>query len=309
MRTRHTPMPVTVVAAAILLAATVTAVLDPATEATATSPSNVVMAAAAADPVLVGAGDIANSGDGDSRTAALLEKISGTVFTTGDNTYNEGSIEQFRKHYAPTWGRFKDRTRPVPGNHDYRTSDGAGYYEYFGSRAGPRGKGYYSYDLGDWHIIALNSNINMSRGSTQEKWLREDLKDNGRKCVLAYWHHPLFTSGKDHTPSTETRPLYEALYDYDAEVVVFGHNHHYERFAPQDPRGERDTRRGIRSFVAGMGGAQHYEFARSVRGNSEARNNDTFGVLKFTLHKNSYDWEFVPEAGRKYNDKGSGTCH
>lgn len=260
------------------------------------------------DPVLVGAGDIATSGSGDSATAALLDNISGTVFTTGDNVYTNGTASEFNSYYQPTWGRHKARTRPSPGNHDYNTSGASGYYNYFGSVAGPSGQGYYSYNLGNWHIVSLNSNVSMSAGSAQEQWLRNDLAANPKSCTLAYWHHPLFTSGANHAPSTSTRPLFQALYDYNADVVITGHNHQYERFAPMNPAGARDTARGLRSFVAGMGGADHYGFG-TVQANSEARNSDTFGVLKFTLHANSYDWQFVPEAGRTYNDSGTTSCH
>lgn len=260
------------------------------------------------DPVLVGAGDIAGSHSADSATAALLDNIPGTIFTAGDNVYPNGTASEFSTYYQPTWGRHKARTRPSPGNHDYHTPGATGYYNYFGAQAGTAGVGYYSYNLGNWHIVSLNSNISMSAGSTQERWLRSDLAANTRPCTLAYWHHPLFTSADAHAPSTATRPLYQALYDYNADVAVFGHNHNYERFGPMNPAGVRDTARGLRPFVAGMGGASFYGFG-TIQPNSEARNSDTHGVLKFTLHANSYDWEFVPVAGRTYNDSGTGTCH
>ena len=260
------------------------------------------------DPVLVGAGDISNSGSGDTATAALLDGIAGTVFTTGDNVYNNGTTSEFNTYYQPTWGRHKARTRPSPGNHDYNTSGASGYYRYFGANAGPSGQGYYSYNLGNWHIVSLNSNVSMRATSPQVQWLRADLPANTRPCTLAYWHHPLFTSGANHAPSTSTRPLYQALYDFNADVVVFGHNHQYERFAPQNPTGGLDNARGLRAFVAGMGGASHYSFG-TIQPNSQARNSDTYGVLKFTLHANSYDWQFVPQAGRTYADSGTGTCH
>jgi hypothetical protein len=260
------------------------------------------------DPVLVGAGDIANSGPGDDQTAALLDGIPGTVFTTGDNAYDNGTAADFANFYDPTWGRHRARTRPAPGNHDYNTAGAAGYFGYFGASAGPPGLGYYSYDLGSWHIIALNSNIAMAPGSAQEQWLRADLAANPRACTLAYWHHPLFTSGEAHEPYTPTRPLYQALYDYSADVVVWGHNHQYERFAPQNPDGGPDPARGLRAFVAGTGGASHYSFG-PIQPNSEAHNGDTYGVLEFTLHRDSYEWKFVPVAGQTYTDQGSGTCH
>ncbi|MGH3743124.1 MAG: metallophosphoesterase family protein, partial [Micromonosporaceae bacterium] len=197
---------------------------------------------------------------------------------------------------------------PSPGNHDYATSGAAGYFGYFGSKAGPPGRGYYSYDLGKWHVVSLNSQINMSAGSAQEKWLRRDLADNGRRCTLGYWHAPLFTSGATHPPSKATRPLFQALYDHNAEVVVTGHNHQYERFAPQNPGGKRDDARGVRAFVAGMGGAYHYDFG-AIKPNSQARNSGAYGVLKFTLHADSYSWQFVPQQGKSYQDSGSTDCH
>ena len=260
------------------------------------------------DPVLVGAGDISNSGSGDSATAALLDNIAGTVFTTGDNVYNDGTATEFNNYYNPTWGRHKSRTRPSPGNHDYNTSGATGYYNYFGAQAGPSGRGYYSFDLGNWHVVSLNSNISMSAGSAQEQWLRADLAASTKPCTIAYWHHPLFTSGANHSPSTSTRPLYQALYDYNADVAVFGHNHQYERFAPMNPNGALDNARGLRPFVAGMGGASHYGFG-TIQPNSVARNSTAYGVLKFTLHANSYDWQFVPVAGQSYSDSGTGSCH
>ncbi|RKT56095.1 DUF7594 domain-containing protein [Saccharothrix australiensis] len=262
----------------------------------------------AGDPVLVGAGDISNSGSGDSATAALLDGIPGTVFTIGDNVYDSGTTAEFTTYYDPTWGRHKARTRPSPGNHDYNTSGATGYYGYFGAQAGPSGQGYYSYDLGNWHIVSLNSNIGMAAGSAQEQWLRNDLAASTKPCTAAYWHHPLFTSGANHAPSTATRPLFQALYDHNADVVLFGHNHQYERFAPQNPSGALDTARGIRTFVAGMGGASHYSFG-TIKPNSEVRNSDTYGVLKLTLHSNSLDWQFVPEAGRSFTDSGTTACH
>ncbi len=260
------------------------------------------------DPVLVGAGDIANSGSGDTATAALLDNIAGTVFTAGDNAYDSGTLTEYNNYYNPNWRRHKARTKPSPGNHEYNTSGATGYFDYFGSLAGPYGRGYYSYDLGSWHVVSLDSEISMAVGSAQEQWLRTDLAASTKPCTLAYWHKPLFTSGSNHAPETATRPLFQALYDYNAEVVVNGHNHQYERFAPQNPTGGADSTRGIREFVAGMGGASHYSFG-TIQPNSQARNSDTYGVLKFTLHSNSYDWQFVPEAGKTYTDSGTTTCH
>lgn len=262
----------------------------------------------AADPVLVGAGDIADSGSGDSATAALLDGIAGTVFTVGDNAYPNGTASEFRRYYEPTWGRHKARTRPAPGNHDYHTSGATGYYGYFGSNAGPSGRGYYSYDLGTWHIVSLNSEVSMAAGSAQETWLRADLAATAQACILAYWHKPRFTSGTTHGPEISTGPLVRALYDVRADVIVTGHNHQYERFAQLNPSGGLDTANGARHFVAGMGGAGFYGFAR-ILPNSQVRNSNTHGVLKFTLHATSYDWQFVPEAGKTFTDSGTTSCH
>ncbi len=261
------------------------------------------------DPVLVGAGDIANSSAGDSATAAVLDGIPGTVFTTGDNAYPNGTLADFNTYYEPTWGRHKARTRPSPGNHEYNTSGAAGYFGYFGELAGPANRGYYSYDLGDWHVVSLNSEISMVAGSAQETWLRSDLAASIRSCTLAYWHKPLFTSSENHTGTLATRPLFQALYDFGAEVVVAGHNHNYERFAPMSPQGVLETTAGVRSFVAGMGGASHYGFTATPAPNSEVRNGTAFGVLKFTLHSGSYDWQFVPVAGQSFTDSGTNVCH
>ena len=258
--------------------------------------------------VFVGAGDIAGcSTSGDEATAALLDGIPGTVFTAGDNAYDSGTATEFANCYDPTWGRHKARTRPSPGNHDYNTSGATGYYNYFGANAGPSGQGYYSYDLGDWHLISLNSNVSMSAGSTQEQWLRADLAANPKTCVLAYWHHPRFSSGS-HGSSTSPQPLWQALYDYNADVVIVGHDHNYQRFAPQTPTGVADAARGIRQFVAGTGGRSHYTFGTPIA-NTEAYNTDTDGVLKLTLFADSYTWEFIPVAGKTYTDSGTGSCH
>ncbi|MFF4573950.1 DNRLRE domain-containing protein [Streptomyces sp. NPDC001410] len=275
---------------------------------TGTTPPPTTTPPPSGDPVLVGAGDIANSGTGDTATANLLDNIPGTVFTAGDNAYDSGTATEFATYYDPTWGRHKARTRPAPGNHDYNTPGATGYYDYFGANAGPSGRGYYSYDLGDWHVVSLNSEVNMAVGSPQEQWLRSDLAASTKPCTIAYWHKPRFTSGANHAPDTSTGPLVQALYDNNADVIVAGHNHQYERFAPMNPSGQLDTTRGIRHFVAGMGGASHYGFG-TIMPNSEARNSDSFGVLKFTLHAGSYDWQFVPEAGKTYSDSGTTSCH
>jgi len=258
------------------------------------------------DPIFVGAGDIANcSGNNDEATAKLLDNIAGTVFTVGDNVYPDGTSAQFTDCYGPTWGRHKDRTKPSPGNHDYHTAGAAGYFGYFGAAAGDPAKGYYSYNLGAWHIISLNSEVGYAAGSAQEQWLRADLAANNSMCTLAYWHHSRFSSGQ-HGNSSRSQAFWQALYNYGADVVLSGHDHTYERFAPQNPSGQADPK-GIREFVVGMGGAGLYPFP-AIQPNSEVRNNTTNGVLKLTLHATSYDWQFVPIAGQNFSDSGSANC-
>jgi len=267
------------------------------------------------DPVFVGAGDIASCDDlaGAYATAALIDKIPGTVFAVGDLAYPNGSDDDFANCYSATWGRFKDRTRPAPGNHEYHTAGASAYARYFGDAAGDPKKAYYSYDLGQWHILALNSECVMvggcDAGSEQGKWLQQDLAEHPAGCTLAYFHKPLFSSGLAHGNDPEIKPLWYLLYHYGADVVVSGHDHDYERFAPQDPEGKADAAHGIRQFVVGSGGKNSHRFFTTPRANSEVRNADTFGVLKLTLHPKSYDWEFVPQEGKTFKDSGSGNCH
>jgi hypothetical protein len=260
------------------------------------------------DPVLVGAGDIAECAnlEGSQQMASLLDQIDGTVFTAGDNAYNAGTAQEFRRCYEPTWGRHKARTRPAPGNHDYGSPGALPYYAYFGENAGPDRRGYYSFDLGAWHIISLNSNIPVSAGSPQEKWLRADLAEHRAVCTLAIWHHPLFSSGP-HGNNPRMKDLWRALYDFGADVVINGHDHDYERFAPQDPDGQADPQ-GIREFVVGTGGASAYPFIL-IKPNSEVRRSYVYGVLKLTLHPTSYDWEFISTQGQTFGDSGTASCH
>jgi hypothetical protein len=256
--------------------------------------------------VFVGAGDIALcTPDGDHEaTARLLDTIGGTVFALGDNAYYSGTAEEYRDCYDRTWGRHKNRTRPVPGNHEYVTPGASGYFDYFGINAGPHGLGYYSFDLGAWHIVALNSNIPVSAGSTQGAWLRADLAANRSRCTLAYWHHPRFSSGQ-HGNQEQMHDFWRILHEASAEIILSGHDHVYERFAPQDADGFPDPARGVRQFVAGTGGARPYAFA-SLRANSEVRMS-MLGVLKLTLSAHGYDWEFISVAGP--GDSGTASCH
>lgn len=260
----------------------------------------------------VGAGDIADCAyEGAENTAQLLDSISGTVFTAGDNAYPSGTASEFADCYDPTWGRHKSRTKPVPGNHDYLTANAAAYFDYFGAAAGDPDKGYYSYDVGPWHMVALNSNCSEVGGceadSLQEQWLEQDLATNDSDCTLAYMHHPRFSSGS-HGDVLAMQPFWQDLYEADADIVVAGHDHTYERFLPQDPSGNLDLSNGLVQFVAGLGGRTFYDFP-DVKENSVIRYNGSHGVLKFTLYARSYEWEFIPIEGFNFSDKGQGWCH
>jgi len=263
--------------------------------------------------VLVGAGDIADCKDltGAEATAKLLDQLAGTVMAVGDLAYPDGSKENF-VCYDKTWGRAKSRTRPAPGNHEFHAAGASPYFDYFGATAGDPKTGYYSYELGAWHIIVLNSECKdvggCEAGSPQEKWLRSDLAAHPAACKLAYWHKPLFSSGGAHGNDLTVKPLFQALYDARADVVVGGHDHDYERFAPQNPDGAADPAHGIREFVVGTGGKNHRPFGES-KPNSEVRDATAFGVLKLTLKPKSYDWQFIPEAGKSFTDSGTGACH
>ncbi len=284
----------------------------------------------AAEAILVGAGDIAKCGKrlpGAEATAKLLDEIlsakpegvdgaSGrsvetVVFTLGDNAYTKGTAKEFQECYEPTWGRHKEHTRPAVGNHEYKTRGASPYYDYFGQAAGDPDKGYYSYDLGEWHMIVLNSICKevggCGQGSAQHQWLVNDLKTNTHRCSLAYAHHPAFSSGK-HGGSKAVLPIFETLYEYDVDLFLAGHEHHYERFAPQNPQGALDLSRGIRQFVVGTGGREHRRIGRP-KPHSEVRDRGSCGVLKLTLRQDSYDWAFIPVEGAPFQDSGTGKCH
>jgi len=267
---------------------------------------------------LVGAGDIVGCSDmsGAEATAKLIDAIPGTVFAAGDLAYQRGTYEEFQKCYGPTWGRFKARTRPTPGNHEYQGSTATGYFRYWDGRAGDPGKGYYSYDLGSWHIVVLNTNCGSSElggcaeGSPEETWLKQDLAAHPSACTLAYGHHALFSSGllPKHAEHPELRAFWQDLYDAHADLVLAGHEHSYERFAPQNPEGNPDPDHGIREIVVGTGGRSHTPLGYA-KPNSEVRDDKTYGVLKLTLSPGKYSWEFIPVPGKPFRDSGEGICH
>ena len=266
---------------------------------------------AASPVVLVGAGDIADCrSDRAAATADLLDDIDGTVFTLGDNAYERGSRREYEDCYRPTWGRHLERTRPVPGNHEYGTAGAAGYFGYFGERAGDPARGYYAYDLGAWHIYALNSNcddVACGPASAQVAWLEGDLTANPRRCTLAYWHHPRYSSGR-HGNIAETDRLWDVLYEAGAEIVLAGHDHSYERFAPMSASGDPDPDRGVVAFVVGTGGRALYEF-HDILPTSRSRDAASWGVLELTLFADRWSSRFVPVAGQSFTDAASGTCH
>jgi hypothetical protein len=267
--------------------------------------------------ILIGAGDIAYCSDsylGDDQTAQVIASLvarypQAQLFTAGDNVQGEGLAWEYRDCFTPTWGQFLDRIHPVPGNHDYMTDNGGPYYQFFGTAAGTPGLGYYSYDLDGWHIVALNSNCNQiacGEGSAQANWLRQDLANHSQACTLMYWHDPRWSSGlAGSIPAADT--FWRIANEYGVEVVVNGNDHDYERFAPQDAAGQASPD-GVREFVAGTGGAPERAWG-NILPNSESRNNDTWGVLVFSLVPGGYRWQFVPVAGGSFQDSGSGTCH
>jgi hypothetical protein len=236
----------------------------------------------------------------------------GIVLTTGDNQYDAGQLANFQQSYGPSWGRFLDKTHPAVGNHEYLTPGAEGYYSYFGSRAGDPSKGYYSFDYAGWHFIALNSNCTPVGGcgstSPQVAWLRSDLAASTARCTIAYWHHPRWSAAQ-YTDDARYATFWQTLYDGGVEVVLNGHDHNYQRYAPLAPSGVRDDARGIREFVIGTGGKSFYAVTTGSVPNREAANGTTAGVVEFTLRAGSYDWRFVAEAGATYTDTGTGTCH
>jgi acid phosphatase type 7 len=266
--------------------------------------------------VLVGAGDIAGcNSSGDEATAKLVagmltQNPGASVFTLGDNVYPNGTSGEFTDCYNPSWGSFKARTRPVPGNHDYNTANATGYYGYFGAKAGDSSKGYYSYNLGAWHIVVINSNCaaigGCETGSSQEKWLRSDLKASSNTCQIVMWHHPRFSSGAEHGNADFMQDIWKAVAENHVELVLNGHEHTYERFAPMNAAGELDSN-GTTEFVVGTGGISHYHKG-FLKSNSQIINTETYGVLKLELAASGYKFDFLPEPGKSFTDAGSGSC-
>jgi 3',5'-cyclic AMP phosphodiesterase CpdA len=246
---------------------------------------------------------------GAPATAALLDRLPGTVLVMGDLAYWSGTAEEFDDCYDKSWGRHKARSRPVPGNHEYRSPGAGPYFDYWGERAGPPGRGYYSFDLGAWHLVALDSNLEGVEMARQLDWLVDDLAASTARCVLAYWHHPLFSSGKNRDQE-QMAEVYRRLYEAGASVVLAGHDHNYERFAPMNPKGQLDPGRGIRSFVVGTGGGQLKAFAIGdpPRKNSEVVDGSTWGLLQLELYEDRYAWRFIPVEGATFTDSGEAPC-
>ena len=264
------------------------------------------------------AGDIAdcrNFKPEDSKAAKTAELIAAelvkdknaAVLTLGDNTYPVGLPIEFNNCYDATWGRFKERTYPSPGNHDYYTPAAIGYYGYFGALAGPERRGYYSVEIGQWHVVSLNSNLKDDEQKKQMAWLKADLAQHKTRCTLAYWHHPVYSSG-GHGNNAVMKEAWKILYEAGTEVVLVSHDHDYERFAPLNSAGKQDEERGIREFVVGTGGAKTTPLALR-KPNSDVSDNSSNGVLKMVLKETGYEWEFLPVAGDSFSDRGAALCH
>jgi hypothetical protein len=266
--------------------------------------------------VVVAAGDIACP-PGSPATAAgcqqrataraVLAQHPRAVLLLGDNQYRDGALWKYRAAYARTWGRFLRRTYPTPGNHEYRTRGAAGYFRYFGRRAAAPVRPWYSFRLGSWHLVALNSNCAVVDCAAEAAWLRADLAAHPARCTLAFWHHPRFSSGSEGD-TMAVGPFWDALYAAGADLVLNGHDHDYERFAPQDPLGRPDPANGIRELVVGTGGAPWLPF-RGSAANTQVRATATFGVLRLTLRPGGYAWRFVHAAGAPLADQGQAACH
>ncbi len=280
------------------------------------------------DPVIAAAGDIAcdpsdpNYHGGTGTSTACRQRYTSdllvngdydAVLALGDQQYQSGALSAFNTVYDPTWGRVKSITYPIVGNHEYGQSGASGYFDYFGSAAGERGKGYYSFDLASWHIVAINSNCSevsggCGAGSPQESWLRADLSAHPADCTIAMWHHGRWSSGHDGD-NTFMQTMWADLNDAGVEILLSGHSHDYERFAPQNENGSLDNTNGVRQFIVGTGGAFFTGLGIHFDPNSQVHQSNTFGILKLTLRSDAYDWQFVPEAGKTFTDSGTTACH
>lgn len=257
------------------------------------------------DATIVAAGDIGVCGRPEvEATARLVDGISGPVIVLGDIAYPDGTAKDFANCYDPSWGRHRARTRPTPGNHEYYSPGAAPYFDYFGSAAGPDRRGYYSFRAGEWLVISLNSQVTADASSPQIAWLRSTLAAQPAKCTLAFWHQPVFSSGK-HGGSGHMRAAWQILQEAGAEVVLVAHDHLYERFGPQTADGRRDPA-GLRQFTVGTGGAPIYPATR-LASNSEVIGTDE-GVLRMTLRADGYDWQFLSIPGKSFSDSGSAVC-
>lgn len=260
----------------------------------------------APDITVLAAGDIARCGEASTEgTARLIDRIPGSVLTLGDHTYPTGSSQSFRDCYGPTWGRHASRTFAAPGNHDWEVASGAPYFGFFGLAAGPPGVGFYGFTLGGWRLLSLNSNVPAHVGSAQYEWVRNELATNNSFCTLAYWHHPIFSSGPNGNYG-QMRDVWRLLQSRGVELVLTAHDHTYERFSPQDADGRSDPL-GIRQFVVGTGGGVLYAL-KGIQPNSELFHNQTWGVLKLTLRASSYAWDFLPIEGQSFRDFNTGVC-
>jgi len=266
---------------------------------------------------VLAAGDIAECDhQGDEATARILAQYPhATILTLGDNAYQHGTPADFRNCYAPSWGKFKDRTRPATGNHDEATKNAQGYWDFFGPRGGSYDKYYYSYDLGAWHLVVLNSDCWRVGGcdptDPQIEWLAADFAAHRNLCTLAYWHRPPFTSGRYGLPKDTNRvmPLWQTLYDEGVDVLLVGHDHDYERFVPMDATGQPDPSKGVREFVVGTGGGNLRPFGNAPLPTTAARSFSTWGVLRLTLEPGEYAWRFLPVTPGAFADSGVGACH
>jgi hypothetical protein len=268
---------------------------------------------ALATTVVAAVGDICDSGQQCSNTAALVASLDPVkLILAGDNAYSNGTLSEYNTYYDPHYGPFKAKTHPAAGNHEYNTSGAAGYFDYFNGvgvfdgPAGPRDKGYYSVDIGDWHVVVLNSNIARGASSVQEQWLRADLAASTKPCTLASFHHPRFSVGNYAPGDTSVQALYQALQDFKADLIIVGHDHNYQRWAPMTASGVKDPVNGVRQILVGTGGRAFYAVGSSP--NVERTNANTWGILKLTLSPSDYTWQFLPVAGSTFTDSGTTAC-